>query len=102
MNFSHVRLHMTWQGIVGWPLSYCETQTSSFPTGSHLSILSPLPSTIPPPYSFSVFTILEFILTFLGFMFGLTLAVMVTIGLDDTCTAFEVVNNLDDEAEFTP
>lgn len=45
---------------------------------------------------------IEFILTLLGFLFGLTLAVMVTIGVDDTCNAFETVNDFEEDAKFKP
>ena len=50
---------------------------------------------------FSVFALVELILTAIGFLFTLALGIIITIGTDDTCTAFNAINKEKGEP-FTP
>ena len=52
--------------------------------------------------SFSWFALIELLLSLGGFIFTIALGVVITIGLDDTCRAFQTINNLEDEATFMP
>lgn len=53
-------------------------------------------------FSISFFALIELILTALGFLFTLALGVVITIGTDDTCKAFEEINNLDVDTGYIP
>lgn len=37
-----------------------------------------------------------------GFFFTIALGVVITIGLDDTCRAFQTINDLEEDSEFMP
>ena len=50
---------------------------------------------------FSVFALVELILTAIGFLFTLALGIIITIGTDDTCKAFDTINK-EEENPFMP
>ena len=49
-----------------------------------------------------MFAIIEFLLSIAGFIFTMALGVVITIGLDDTCRAFDVINDLNEENVYMP
>jgi hypothetical protein len=51
---------------------------------------------------FSWFVLIELLLSIAGFIFTLALGVVITVGLDDTCRAFQDINELDEDAEYMP
>ena len=53
-------------------------------------------------FSFSVFALIELLLTAAGFIFTLALGVVITVGLDDTCIAFNKVNDNNPDTKFMP